>query len=460
MRFLHRALNHAPPSPPWDNRDAIREELFGVERLEEHGRSLAAAQAVGRKATRGHALSRRLADNADVLFRAHQTIAAAITADQAITPAAEWLVDNYHLVERQIREIRSDLPPGFYRQLPKLADGPFAGYPRVLGVAWAFVAHTDSRFDHEMLCRYVAAYQEVQPLTIGELWAMAITLRIVLVENLRRIAARIVASSDARKEADSLVDRLLESKGRAAVPATTVLADYERGPLPGALSVQLLHRLHDSDPRAFPALTWLTARLAAQGTSADEVVNDEHQKQGAATVTVRNIITSMRLISDVDWTELFERMSLVDKVLTEGTRFAEFDFSTRNLYRSAIESLARRSRLSEIEIAQRVLVAAARSREAAAGADADRLGDPGYHLISGGRRSFEAEVGFQPPLRTRLANLNRGLGIAGYGSAIVAVALALLVLPLPLREPGLAGCGWLSSVCWEWFRLSMRQSRS
>ena len=77
---------------------------------------------------------------------------------------------------RQIREIRSALPPGYYRQLPKLVDGPFAGYPRVFGVAWAFVAHTDSRFDPEMLCRFLGAYQGVQPLTIGELWAVAITL--------------------------------------------------------------------------------------------------------------------------------------------------------------------------------------------------------------------------------------------------------------------------------------------
>jgi hypothetical protein len=88
-------------------------------------------------------------------------------------PAAEWLLDNYHLVEAQIREIRDDLPVGYYRQLPKLAEGPFAGYPRVFGLAWAFVAHTDSHFDPAALRRFIAAYQRVQPLTIGELWAGA-----------------------------------------------------------------------------------------------------------------------------------------------------------------------------------------------------------------------------------------------------------------------------------------------
>jgi len=299
--LVRRVLGCAHLESPWDNEEPVREELFSVERIEEHARSLAVAQPVTPKPTVGYPLAGRLAENAAVLLDAHHTIAKAIGEGHAITPAAEWLLDNYYLVERQIHEIHSDLPPRYYRQLPKLADGPFVGYPRVFGVAWAFVAHTDSRFDPEILCRYVRAYQAVQPLTIGELWAVAITLRIVLVENLRRIAARIVQSSVARDEADGLADRLLGAGGRAAEPVTVALADYERAPLSGALAVQLVHRLHDQDPRIIPALTWLDERLAAQGTTIEAAVREEHQRQGAASVTVRNIITSMRLISEVDW---------------------------------------------------------------------------------------------------------------------------------------------------------------
>ena len=187
------ACSGAPgPSPPWDDGAPIRAELFSVERLEEHARSLAAAQTVTPGEVKGASLAKRLADNEAVLLAAYRDVAEAIDAGAAITPAAEWLIDNFHVVEKQIREVRADLPPGYYRQLPKLAGGPFAGYPRVFGVAWAFVAHTDSLFDPEVLRRYLRAYQEVQPLTIGELWAVAITLRIVLVENLRRIAKRVV----------------------------------------------------------------------------------------------------------------------------------------------------------------------------------------------------------------------------------------------------------------------------
>ncbi|HUF80504.1 MAG TPA: hypothetical protein VMN03_05145, partial [Burkholderiales bacterium] len=168
-----RALGRASRAAPWDNEESIREELFSVERLEQHAESLAAAQPITARPMTGRSLAARLKENESVLLGAYRAIAGAVGAGRAITPAAEWLLDNYHLVEEQIREIRDDLPPGYYRQLPKLAAGPFAGYPRVFGVAWAFVAHTDSRFDPEMLRRFVRAYQRVQPLTIGELWAVA-----------------------------------------------------------------------------------------------------------------------------------------------------------------------------------------------------------------------------------------------------------------------------------------------
>ena len=192
MNFLvPRVRGWGPADSPWDNGEVLRAELFSIERLEQHAASLAAAQQVTRRRTTRPSLSVRLKDNESALLAAYRAIVAAVADGRAITPAAEWLIDNYHLVEDQIREVRQDLPPTFYRLLPKLASGPFNGYPRVFGLAWAFVAHTDSRFDPDTLRQFVRAYQRVQPLTIGELWAVAITLRIVLVENLRRAATRI-----------------------------------------------------------------------------------------------------------------------------------------------------------------------------------------------------------------------------------------------------------------------------
>src|SRR5262249_28058627 len=159
--------------------EPIRAELLGIERLEQHAESLATAQRVTAAPRQGRRLVPRVEDNGRVLLESYRALARAIREEHAITHAAEWLGANLHIGEEQLREIRDDLPSGYYRELPKLAEGPFLGYPRVFGVAWAFVAHTDSRLDLETLRRFVGAYQRVQPLTIGELWAVAITLRVV-----------------------------------------------------------------------------------------------------------------------------------------------------------------------------------------------------------------------------------------------------------------------------------------
>jgi hypothetical protein len=228
LRSILRGRKRFSFAGPRGIEEPIRSELFSVERLDQHAESLAIAQRVTTRAGAGRPLAARLRDNGRVLLAAYRTIASAIREEGAITPAAAWLVDNFHVVEEQIREVHDDLPRGFYRQLPKLAEGPLAGYPRVFGVAWAFVAHTDSRFDPQTFCRFVRAYQRVQPLTIGELWAVAITLRIVLIENLRRAAERIVSKRAARQEADALADSLLGMGGSESRAAATTLRDLER----------------------------------------------------------------------------------------------------------------------------------------------------------------------------------------------------------------------------------------
>jgi len=412
--------------------EVIRAEIFSAERLEQHAASLAAAQTVTTRPVVVRPLIARLRVNHKALLDAHRAIAKSIASGGAITPAAEWLVDNYHVVEAQIRQVRDDLPAGYYRQLPKLADGPLAGYPRVLGLAWAFVAHTDSRFDSSLLRQFVAAYQRVQPLTIGELWAIAITLRIVLIENLRRAAELIASRRAMRQQADRVADRLLGAGGREAQPLATVLPLLESIQLSATFAVQLLQRLRDHDPEATPALTWLEARLAIAGTTADEVVRDEHQRQGASSVTVRNVITSLRSISAVDWADLFESMSLVDSVLRADADYAQSDFSTRNRCRHAIEELARGSRHSELVIAERAMQVAG-----AGGTRRER--HAGYLLIARGRRAFEDVLGYRPSMRAELTRFIARMGIRGYIAGVALLAVVALAWPLSVLLSGGVG---------------------
>ena len=422
--------------------EPIRAELFGLERLEQHAESLAAAQTVRKEPQQGLPLIPRVLENGRVLLDSYRGIAQAIKEKQAITPAAEWLVDNFHIVEEQLREIRDDLPAGYYRKLPKLASGHLQGYPRVYGLAWAYVAHTDSRFDPEGLRRFVQAYQRVQPLDIGELWAVAITLRVVLVENLRRLTDRIERSRAERQDADLLADSLLGTGGQTSIPPEMALRRFQKTPLARAFVVQLVQRLRDADPNVGTVLRWLDLRLAGQGTTADEIVRAEHHEQTAMNVTVRNIIPSMRLMMDFDWHEFVESVSLVDEILRSETNFGDLDFATRDAYRHAIEDLSRGSSHNEIEIAEQVVRRVQRVRAEPEGdgqSHENRKIDPGYYLVSTGRLGFERALGVRVPLKTRLLRLYMRSAAAAYLGTIALGTAFLVALPLlHERRPGLA----------------------
>ncbi len=436
--YIFRQVPLTSPEPP------IRSELFSVERLEQHAESLAVAQRVTSNPGQGVRLSKRLHENARVLTESHRAVVRASSARLSITPAAEWLRDNFHVVDEQIRDIKNDLPPGFYRKLPKLAGGPLRGYPRISGIAWALVAHTDSAFDLEKLTRFVEAYQRIQPLTIGELWALAITLRITLVENLRRLAEAIVTQLAESGLADALADRILDlpdgdPEGSAACSGNLDLATGST-----RFGVELTQRLRNHDPNTTAALRWLNARLAAEKTTTDAIVREEFQRQSATDVTVRNVITSMRLVSMLNWAEFFESVSPVDAVLRGASEFAAMDFSTRDRYRRAIEELARESDREEIDITERAIAAARRATEQNSERDSSerREFDPGYYLIAKGRRGLEKELGCRVPFGTRLFQLNSDLGVSSYvGMIAVVTAIVLAIVMTIVFDVGISG--WL-----------------
>jgi len=421
----------------WHDSAPIRADLFGTERLEHHAQSLAEAQPIVTGAPlRVQPLGRRVKENADILLAAYRTCAEAVQSGQVISPAAEWLLDNFHLVEQQLRQIHDDLPPGYYRQLPKLSAGPFAGYPRVFGLTWAYVAHTDSLISGPVLARYVRAYQQVQPLMIGELWAVAITLRIVLVENMRRLAIQIVDGHALRQQADAIVDAALAaptSSGQTSFSVMQrVVAPYETAPLPDIVASQIAKRLRGLDPLHTPLLGWLEERLERQGTTLDEVIASTQTRLGASNVTMRNIVTSMRLASEMDWADFFEEVSLVEARLQSNPTYREMDFATRNRYRTEVEILAQHAPLAEGAVADAALAMAEKG-------DEDHRRDPGFWLIGEGRPDLEAAIGFRPPVRLTLLRQAGRMGLGGYIATLATLALAILTLALAMMASAGAG---------------------
>nr|WP_249198915.1 hypothetical protein [Gluconobacter kondonii] len=425
----------------WADENPIRADLFGLELMRTHVHSLAVSHARIGFGTRGRPLIARLNDNARVLQGANIVLSHASEQGKQLTPAAEWLIDNYYLMDMQIQTIKVELPVGYYRDLPKLVDGVFADLPRVFEIAWALVAHTDSHISTETIREFLETYQQTQPLLIRELWAVPINIRIVLIENLRRISQKISADLKARERADTLVDALTENGGVNGPQTMQLLAGVEIHTLSRAFLVQFAHRLRGHDPQKDPAFLWLDGVLQEKGTDLETLVHEEMQEQGALNATIRNIINSIRLMTTTDWNDLVEDVSFVSRILAAHGEFAGMDLTTRHLYCRAVEKLAKGSRFSECDIAS---LAVSKAQNARVEQPAEpRRADPGYYLIAEGRPALEQELGFRAPLRVQVGKISRQLGITGYSIAVTLLTLLLLAGFLSLMNDYLPGRAFL-----------------
>jgi cyclic beta-1,2-glucan synthetase len=420
----------------------LRGEILSIGQLEAHARELAGKHQDALLIPRGDdPLLKGLAADERQIAAAHKTLGDDVRRRVPVSPAGEWLVDNYHVVTTQIRAIRHDLPRGYYRELPKLRRGPFAGLPRVYTIALALITHTDGRVDAETLLRFLIAYQSVTPLRMGELWAVAIMLRLALVQNLSRLAELVLRARQMRLEADTWAERLL-GDGTVDVDEAAVLRELTaRYPvLPVTLSAQLLRRLraHEGDHDIGPVVTWLETQPVTPHTSIEALIHEEHQRQAANQVSVGNTIGSMRVLSALDWPDWFERVSLVEHVLRRDPAgaYARSTFATRDRYRHAVEDLARHTGFSEDAIARRVV-----ARAAAAPPHDQRRRHIGYYLVDAGRPEFDAALGYRPPLleQARRAALEHPTPL--YLGSLGGLTAATLAAGFGLAARGRAGTG-------------------
>ena len=269
---------------------------------------------VNTSSVRGRApdqLLARLAENESVLVAVHTLITEALAAERQITPAGEWLLDNYYLIEEQIRTAKRHLPKAYSRELPRLLHGPSAGLPRVYDIALEIISHGDGRVDPESLTSFVAAYQTETPLTLGELWALPIMLRLALIENLRRVSARIAGDRISRNRADTWADQLTETATKDPKNLIVAIADMARSnpPMDSAFVAELTRRLQGQGSALVLPLTWIEQRLAETGWTIQQMVQSENQKQAADQVSMSNSIGSLRYLSALDWRKFVETMS-------------------------------------------------------------------------------------------------------------------------------------------------------
>ena len=380
----------------FEHEPALRSELFSAEQMAQHGVLLARQHHLSASSATDELLE-RLADNEVLLARGCELLTQASLSSRRVTPAAEWLLDNFYLIEEQIRTAQLHLPKGYSRELPRLASGPSAGLSRVYDIALEIISHGDGRVDSESLIRFVIAYQTVTPLTLGELWAIPIMLRLALIENLRRVASRVIADWNDRNLADDWADRMAEIAEQDAKSVVLSVADMARSapPMSSSFVAELARRLHGQSAALALPLTWIEQLLCESGLSIEHLVQLEAQQQAADQVSISHSIGSLRLLSATDWREFVESMSIVERTLRKDPAgvYPTMDFATRDHYRHVVERLARTSNKSQEQVAQ-----AAISLAQAQPMALELSNHVGFYLIDKGLPALEQAIGAQVTL--------------------------------------------------------------
>jgi cyclic beta-1,2-glucan synthetase len=420
----------------------LREELFSADQMEQHGKTLADSHTLNPGRTPDRLLT-RLAENEDILIGVHHLLTEAVKANRRITPAGEWLLDNFYLIEEQIRTARRHLPKGYSRELPRLINGPSAALPRVYDIALEMISHGDGRVDPEILSRFTTAYQTVTVLALGELWAIPIMLRLALIENLRRVATRIATDRIDRNLADYWADQMTESATKDPKSLILVIADMARSnpPLVSSFIAEMTRRLQGQGPALSLPLTWLEQRLSDDGQTIREMVRAENQQQAADQLSISNSIGSLRFLGAMDWKEFVESVSVVDQTLRKdpGDVYSKMDFSTRDRYRHAVEEISKQRRFSESEVARTAIGLAHEGMDRNGGDD--RAAHVGFYLIDKGLPQLEQSLKARLSLYEYLQRWSRRFPLLLYIGAITLIT-AIFAGGLLAKADVVALPGW------------------
>ncbi len=446
VKFLRGWRPPSPsPSSTWvlnAPSEMILGELYGSDRLARHSRHLARKQKIiahrrGLRPRDRGPLLRRLDAAERVLAHTHGVLARAASDGKPVSPAAEWLLDNFYVVQEQVREVRATLPSTYYHELPKLAGtGPLAGFPRVYEIAIELIAHTDGRLDPSLLELMTQQYQRITPLTMGELWAMPAMLRMGYLENVRHMALRAVADLADTEEADRWVDRLLFASDTAGDALGKALRELISHPplFTPAFLTRFLQQIR-SRRVDFTPLLWMEQWIAEEVMSVEEAVQRSTQHLALTQLVMANSIASLRAVGNIDWPSFVEAASATEAVLRRDPAgvYLGMTFETRDRYRHVVEQLSRRSHFAEHQVAAAVLDAA----EAAATVmgPTSSAAHVGHYLVDQGRPGLEGKLGCRVPFGERL---RRGAmarpAVVYFGALGLALAGTLIALLDPLDD--------------------------
>ncbi|MEO6328957.1 MAG: glucoamylase family protein, partial [Ginsengibacter sp.] len=401
----------------------LRSELFTEEQLEKYAIALAQKHTLLAK-NPSENLLKRLSENERILLEVHENLTEAVKSNTRIVPAAEWLMDNFYLIEEQIYTAKKHLPKGYSRELPQLLRGASAGLPRIYNIAVEIISHSDGHVNLSSLSHFINSYQTVNYLQLGELWAIPIMLRLALLENLRRLSIQISIDIANKTLAAYWAEEMANTVENNPKNLVLVIADMARAkpPMESSFVAELSRKLQEKGSALTLAINWMEQHLTEEGLSSTAMIQSENQKQAADQVSISNSISSLRFLSLTDWREFVEKTSIVEKILSQDSVYCKMDFYTRDQYRHVVEKVAKGSGLSEKEVASKAMEYATTSSQNGVDTKKNHVG---YYLIGKGATAIEKAVKMRPTAREVFKRSVSKIPLFAYAGSIILLTALL-----------------------------------
>jgi cyclic beta-1,2-glucan synthetase len=404
----------------------IRDASLTVEELEDHARRTALEHYVSSKRNMLNWPLSRMNDNYSFILLVYKGLNDDIMQKRTVPPAAEWLLDNFYVIEEQVKSIRRDLSKKNYYSLPVLKKGPFKGYTRIFAIAMELVAHMDGQIEESTLLKYLEAYQSHNILFEREICVIPTMIRLALIENIRIISEKIEETQKQWNIADEIVKRwwsedAVDLGKIIKLFKNNIAAIDEANP---SFVEHLFYRLRRSGRSYTNVLKYIDENLYKFDTTTEIIAQKEHNTQAVSTVSMGNCIISLKYVSSLNWVDLFESASFLEKILRQdpdGT-YILMDINSRNYYRNQIEKLAKAYRVSELHIAREAIgLAQKASLENNKETDDEnkyrRRSHVGYYLVGNGVKRLESSQKGKAKSFTKITRLVKShLGIIYMGS--------------------------------------------
>ncbi|MBB6217860.1 cellobiose phosphorylase [Anaerosolibacter carboniphilus] len=367
----------------------IKDVLLNPEELNHHAKEIAKTHNVSGKHKSTQALLYRLENNYKMIFSVYKRFNEDAKMNRDISPASEWLLDNFYKIEEQVKEVRQNLMKDKFIKLDTLSSGFLKGYPRTYGVALELISHTDGRIDEKLLIDFIEAYQSQKILSIAEIWSLSLMIRIALIENIRNICEKINQTQNEWRDAENVIARypneIVEAFKQGIENNNRICSSYIE---------HFLKKLRREGIDSGEILTYIEKKLSEYNTSVKKLIDEEHLEQAARKISIGNSIVSLHTVGTIDWNDIFETLSIVEGILRKDPSgiYPLMDFQSRDYYRNRIEKIANKYNISETKIAWKAIECAERANNIG---PENKVTHVGYYLIDKGIDELMSKLGLE-----------------------------------------------------------------